>query len=138
MTSILLAVSMGLLAPATVGDFVKGVAETRGIVRDTPAAAREALGRYGYDVPSVDSGKTLTEGDVVRIGNALGLNLATSQPTSTFDFDRMQRFLRAVGPRIAAAATSDDEHSGAGGKSKPKSKSPKKPPKPPKPGHDDH
>ncbi len=127
LTSMLLAAQVGLLAPATVGDLVVSVADLKGLRHDTPAVAMEELRRSGYRMPPVALGTTLTESEVVRIGNAIGLHLAMGNPTSAFDRERMDRFVRAVGSDVAASTTPSSSGESSGSKRKPRSKSPKKP-----------
>lgn len=136
----------------TVGDFLVGVASAKRFEARDGTAAEASLRAAGFDLPRLDRNKILTEGDVAAIANAIGLPIATSNPTNPFHSTRMDRFLTVMGPEIGkgtngagtrigaresgADGVSASERSGSGsgkGKKKPKSKSPRKPKKPRKP-----
>jgi hypothetical protein len=135
----------------TVGDLVTKIADAKGLRAVDSTTAEAALRQAGYDLPRIDRSKVLTEGDVAAIANSVGLNVASSNPTSSFSPTQVDRFLTSMGSELSATrsaigATEVDSndrsgvdtmsHSGSGkGKKKPHSKSPKKPkkPKPPKP-----
>ena len=65
--------------------------------------AHAALNASGIRVPAIDLAKTLTQGDVVAIGNAAGLNLNSSSPSDTFDADQLGSFMVSFGPELGAS-----------------------------------
>jgi hypothetical protein len=86
---------------ATVGWFVGEVAKVRGLTASTEAEAVTALKGSGVALPALDLGKTLTEGDVVAIGRAVGVNTTSQNPTAAFSRTRAQTFLSTFGSEIA-------------------------------------
>ena len=133
----------------TVGDLYLKIADAKGLRSADAITAEAALRKAGYDLPRLDRSKALTEGDVAAISSAVGVRVASSNPTAAFGEARLDRFMTSMSSeisssgRISAGADngrvsteSSNSMSGSGkGKKKPHSKSPKKPkkPKPPKP-----
>ena len=86
---------------ATVGWFVGEVAKVRGLTVSTESEAVSALKASGVVLPSLDLGKTLTEGDVVAIGHAVGVTTTSKNPNAPFTRTRAQTFLSTFGSEIA-------------------------------------
>ncbi|HJQ98727.1 MAG TPA: hypothetical protein VJ826_10475 [Candidatus Polarisedimenticolaceae bacterium] len=86
---------------ATVGWFVSEVAKARGLTVATESEAISALKGSGVVLPALDLGKTLTEGDVVAIGHAVGVTTTSKTPNAPFTRTRAQAFLSTFGSEIA-------------------------------------
>jgi hypothetical protein len=114
-------VTLALCVPAvaadnvTVGDFVLQLAKAKSLTANDPMQAQSALAANGVQVPAIDLGKTLTQGDVVAIGNAAGLNLNSSTPSAEFGSDQLSAFMISFGPELG---TSDPENATDGDKPK--------------------
>lgn len=99
-------VALALCVPAvaaervTVGDFVVELAKVKNLQANSPVEARTALTANGVRIPALDLGKTLTQGDVVEIGNAAGLNLNSSTPDAEFGSDQLSSFMISFGPEL--------------------------------------
>lgn len=86
----------------TVGDFVMELARARGIVASDAAHARALIESTGIALPVSDFNRVLTQGDVVAIGNAAGLNLSSSTPGAVFTGDQVDAFLISLAPELGA------------------------------------
>jgi hypothetical protein len=84
---------VALAKSATVGDFLVEIARARNLTAADPASARAALTASGVVLPSLALDKTLTEGDVVQIGGAMGVPVTTSNPTAAFDSSQVDGFI---------------------------------------------
>ena len=68
-------------ADVTVGQFVKRLAQSKGLVATDARVAQDALRGVGIRIPSdLELSKQLTEGDVAVISRAAGLNVTSSNP----------------------------------------------------------
>ena len=77
----------------TIGSFIQQLARSKNLIAIDAQTAAEALGSVGVRLPAnLNYGKRLTEGDVVRIARAAGLNLNTATPESDFSADEVERF----------------------------------------------
>jgi hypothetical protein len=83
--------------PVSVGKLVQEIATLRGLPAGSPVAASGALRDAGVPLPDIALDEALTEGSVVQISAAFGVNVRTSQPAARFDADRMNRFLLTMG-----------------------------------------
>lgn len=112
-------VALALAAPAaaadlTVGHFFVEVAKAKDLSFTDAASARDAIVADGTRVPSIDINKTLTQGDVVRLSSALGLNLRSSTPDALFTDGDMTAFVSAFAPEIGG----DEDYATEGDKPK--------------------
>lgn len=102
-------VTLALCVPAvaadnvTVGDFVLELAKAKNLTVSTSAEAKSALSASGIQIPSIALDKTLTQGDVVAIGNAAGLNLNSSTPSAEFGSDQLSSFMISFGPELGTS-----------------------------------
>lgn len=121
---------------STVGDLLVGIATLKQLPAADATMAGAALRSAGYDLPRLSPTKSLTEGDVAAVANALGLRIASSNPTRSFSTSQMNQFLMTVRSdlqtdkaRLSAFRTaSESSRSGSSsGKKKPRSKSPRNP-----------
>jgi len=101
-------VALSLCVPAmaadrvTVGDFMVELAKVKSLAASTPAEAMAALTASGVNVPALDLNKPLTQGDVVSIGNASGLNLNSSTPEAPFSADQVSSFMISFAPELGS------------------------------------
>ena len=92
----------------TVGQFVKRLAHSKGLVATDARVADGALRGVGVRLPrELDFSRTLTEGDVAIIARAAGLNVRTSNPDSTFDATAVDVFFVNFGSELGGEVASD-------------------------------
>ena len=98
-------------AHPTVGDFLTAYAKALNIELPASAGADAlvaSLRASGVKLDAnIDPAKTLTQGDVVRIGKANGLRLTTRNPESQFTAAEIAQFFTSYGPTLAQPAGSD-------------------------------
>jgi hypothetical protein len=128
-------VALSLCVPAvaaenvTVGDFVIQLAKVRGYTASNAAEAKASIEGTGIMLPVMDFDRTLTQGDVVRIGNAAGLNLNSSTPEAAFTGDQLNSFMVSFAPELGATDgenTTDGAKNGNGADPRTKGKGKKK------------
>ncbi len=119
---------------STVGDLLVGIASLKKLPAADANTAAAALRSAGYDLPRLGPTKSLTEGDVAAVATAVGLNVASSSPTRSFNASQVSQFLMAMRPGlqggaepIGARQSSEESSASGSGKKKPRSKSPKNP-----------
>ena len=101
-------VALALCVPAmaantvTVGDFVIELARAKGFAASNAAQAKASIEGTGVTLPVADFGRVLTQGDVVAIGNAAGLDLSSSTPEAAFTGDQVDAFLVSLAPELGA------------------------------------
>ena len=97
-------------SPAVVGDLIQELAVLRGLPAETPTAAEAALRGAGFELPEFALDAPLTEGMVVAVAAALGVDVRTSQPSATFDSDQLSQFVLTMTPELTGSApeTSSD------------------------------
>lgn len=103
LVALALVASPVLAGGLTVGGFVQEIAKARGLSAGTAAEAALALQNAGINLPSVDFGKTLTQGDVVAISTAAGLTVRTSSPDAEFTASQLSSFMSTFGPELGAS-----------------------------------
>ena len=86
----------------TVGDFVMELARVKGFTPSSAVDARASVVSAGIAIPVVDLDRTLTQADVVAIGNAAGLELTSSTPEAAFTGDEVSAFLVSFAPELGA------------------------------------
>jgi len=123
----------------TAGEFLVEIANAKNLRVADVTTAEAVLRTAGYDLPSLDWSKVLTEGDVAAIASFVGLRVVTSNPSNSFSRLRVDRFLTSMSSELSGArrdpgksdsANKDDE---SGPRPKPKPKSPRHPGPPPPP-----
>ncbi len=109
-----LAVCVPVMAANTVsvGDFVVELARVKGLAASNVAEAMASIESTGVKLPVADFDRTLTQGDVVAIGNAAGLNLSSSTPEAAFTGAQVDAFLVSLAPELGAT-DGDDSTDGA-------------------------
>ena len=121
---------------STIGDLLVGIAGAKSLRATDATTAEAALRAAGYDLPRLDRSKGLTEGDVAMIANAVGLRVASSNPTRSFSRLQVDRFLTSMGSELTGIRSRFAAGKGDGGNAnkddssrsgrKPRSKSPKR------------
>jgi hypothetical protein len=91
---------VALAKSATVGDFLLEIAKAKSLSAADAASAKAALTANGVVLPPLPLDKALTEGDVVRIGGALGVNVTTSSPSASFDASQVDGFISTFGKTL--------------------------------------
>lgn len=84
-------------AQVLVGDFLVQVARAKNIAAADAVSAERGLRAAGINLPRLDFGKALTEGDVVNIANAVGVQVTTTRPTTPFTQTQVDSFLLTFG-----------------------------------------
>ena len=96
----------------TVGDFLTAYAKALNIELPASAGADAlvaSLRASGVKLDAnIDPAKTLTQGDVVRIGKANGLRLTTRNSDSAFTAAEIAQFFTSYGPTLAQPVGSDN------------------------------
>jgi hypothetical protein len=95
------------LAPAfaenvTVGRFYTELAQAKRLASVDAASAEANLRDAGYNLPDLVLDKSLTEGDMVSISNALGLGVTTQRPSQPISETQLHTFMASFGSRIGA------------------------------------
>lgn len=98
-----------LAKSATVGDFLIGIAKARNLAASDPASAKAALQSSGAVLPPLSLDRTLTEGAVVQIGDALGLKVTTTHPTAPFDSGQVDAFLSVFAKQLVPPSSTDPQ-----------------------------
>jgi hypothetical protein len=102
-----------VLAPAfagdvTVGRFYTELAQAKHLVSADAASAEAKLRGAGFNLPELALDKSLTEGDMTSISNALGLAVTTQRPSEAISESQMNAFMATFGSQIGAQAVPGD------------------------------
>jgi hypothetical protein len=97
------------LAPAfagnvTVGRFYSEVARAKHLVCSDAASAEANLRGAGFNLPTLAIDKSLTEGDMAAISNALGVTVKTQQPAQPISESLLDTYISAFGSQLRARA----------------------------------
>lgn len=85
-----------MAADITVGGFLQEVAKVKNLNAIDARVAADSLAAAGVQLPeSLKLSDRLTEGAVVQIARASGLNLSTSRPDSAFTDAQVEQFMAA-------------------------------------------
>jgi hypothetical protein len=88
----------------TVGRFYTELAHAKHLVSVDAASAQGNLRRAGFNVPELALDKSLTEGDLTSISNALGLAVTTQQPSRPISESQLNTFMVSFGGQLKAPA----------------------------------
>jgi hypothetical protein len=96
------------LAPAfaanvTVGRFYTELAQAKRLGSVDGASAEANLRGAGFNLPSLELNKSLTEGDMTSISSALGLKVTTEKPSQLISEAQMNTFITSFGTQIGSA-----------------------------------
>lgn len=100
----------------TVGEFLVEIAKVKSLSARDGESALAALRGAGMNLPALDLRKPLTEGDVVMVATAAGLNVTTARPSSPFTRNQVSSFLLSLGSEIGKSPTDppNDPHQDKG------------------------
>jgi hypothetical protein len=87
----------------TVGDFYTKLAHAKHIASTDAASAEAGLRGAGFNLPPLALGKSLTEGDMASISNALGVSVTTQRPTQPIGESQLEAYITTFGSQIGAA-----------------------------------
>src|SRR5258705_4705990 len=96
-----------VVAPAfagnvTVGRFYTELAQAKHLVSVDAASAEANLRGAGFNLPKLALDKSLTEGDMMSISNALGLTVTTQKPSQLISESQMSTFMSSFGSQFGA------------------------------------
>jgi uncharacterized membrane protein (DUF441 family) len=88
----------------TVGRFYTELAQAKQLVSVDAASAEASLRGAGFDLPKLSVDKSLTEGDMTSISNALGVAVTTQRPSQPISESQLNTFMSSFGKQISAPA----------------------------------
>ena len=96
-----------VVAPAfagnvTVGRFYTELAQARNLVAVDVASAEASLRGSGINLPKLALDKSLTEGDMTAISNALGVAVKTERPSQPISEAQLNTFMSSFGSQLGA------------------------------------
>ena len=96
-----------VMAPAfagnvSVGRFYTELAQAKNLVSVDAASAEANLRGAGVNLPKLALDKSLTEGDVTTISNALGLVVTTERPSQLISESQLNTFMASFGSQLGA------------------------------------
>jgi len=100
--AVVAAVAPAFAGNVTVGRFYTEIAKAKQLTAVDASSAEASLRAAGFRVPELALGKTLTEGDVTSISNALGLKVTTSRPSELVTESQMSQFMSSFSGQLAA------------------------------------
>ena len=113
-----------VVAPAfagnvTVGRFYTELAQAKNLVAVDVASAEASLRGAGINLPKLALDKSLTEGDMTAISNALGVAVTTERPSQLISESQLNTFMSSFGSQLSARPVGTpvagiDSHGGGG------------------------
>ena len=96
-----------VMAPAfagnvTVGKFYTELAQAKHFVSVDAASAEANLRGAGFNLPQLALGKSLTEGDMTSISNALGITVTTQKPAELISESQLNTYMASFGSQLGA------------------------------------
>ena len=96
-----------VVAPAfagnvTVGRFYTELAQAKHLVAVDVASAEASLRGTGLNLPKLALDKSLTEGDMASISNALGVAVTTERPSQLITESQLNTFMASFGSQLGA------------------------------------
>jgi len=92
-------------ANVTVGKFYTELAQANHLVSADAASAEANLRGAGFNLPKLALGKSLTEGDMTLISNALGVAVTTERPSELISESQLNTFMASFGSQLGASKT---------------------------------
>jgi hypothetical protein len=89
----------------TVGHFYSQLAQAKHLVAVDAASAEAGLRGAGINLPKLALDKSLTEGDVAAISNALGVAVTTERPSQLITEAQLNTFMASFGSQIRKASS---------------------------------
>lgn len=99
--AICVAPALAAQTQVTWGEFGVEIAKARNVAANDASTAWSALEADGVRLPSVDFGERMTQRDVVRLSEIIGINLTSSTPDAPFTSDQMRAFMVSFAPELA-------------------------------------
>ena len=101
-----------VVAPAfagnvTVGRFYTELAQAKHLVAVDVASAEASLRGAGINLPRLALDKSLTEGDMTSISNALGVAVTTERPSQVISETQLSTFMASFGSQLGAKTVSN-------------------------------
>jgi hypothetical protein len=97
------AVAPALAGNVTVGRFYTEVAQAKHLGSADAASAESSLRGAGFNLPNLDLGKSLTEGDMTSISNALGVQVTTQKPSQLISESQLNTFMASFSSQIGVS-----------------------------------
>jgi len=99
-----------VMAPAfagnvTVGKFYRELAQAKHLESVDAASAEANLRGAGFNLPQLALGKSLTEGDMTSISNALGITVTTQRPAELISESQLNTYMASFGSQLGASKT---------------------------------
>ena len=95
---------------ATIGGFVIGLANAKGLNATSPQIAADSLANVGIRIPSgINFSKHLTEADVARLSQVAGLNVTTTSPDRVFTDDQVSQFFQTFAGELGAGKVGGEQ-----------------------------
>jgi hypothetical protein len=129
--AITMAAAPALAGSVTVGRFYAQLAQAKQLVAADAASAEANLRSAGFDLPRLALDKSLTEGDLTAISDALGVSVMTQRPSQVLSEAAVNTYfsvfagkLRTPTPGLgnSVSTNSDDQGDDNDDQGKPKSK----------------
>jgi len=98
-------VAPAFAANVTVGQFYTELAQAKHLVSADAASAEANLRGAGFNLPKLALQKSLTEGDMTSISNALGVSVTTERPSALISESQLNTFMASFGSQLGAAKT---------------------------------
>ncbi len=92
-----------------IGDFYKEIAKFRNIAAGDGATAERALRAQGVRLPNLDLSKVLTEGDMVRISEAMGVRVKTQRPEAPVSQSQVNAYTKTFGADLTGIGTNNPQ-----------------------------
>ena len=89
----------------TVGRFYTELAQAKHLTSADATSAEASIRGAGFDLPKLALQKSLTEGDMAAISNALGVAVTTGHPSELISESRMNTFMASFGSQLGASKT---------------------------------
>jgi hypothetical protein len=89
----------------TVGRFYSQLAQAKHLVAVDPASAEASLRGAGINLPKLALDKSLTEGDMTAISNALGVAVTTERPSRLISETQLNTFMASFGSQIGGKSS---------------------------------
>ena len=96
------AVAPAFAGNVTVGRFYTELAQAKNLVAVDGASAEASLRGAGINLPKLALDKSLTEGDMTSISNALGVAVTTERPSQLISETQLSTFMASFGGQIGA------------------------------------
>jgi len=102
------AITSSFAGDVTVGRFYTQIARAKQLGSADPTSAESSLRGAGYRLPDLALDKTLTEGDVASISQALGLTVTTQRPSAPVNEAQAAAFVSSFGTQLGAKGSANE------------------------------